>query len=147
IVNAGGVIGTLTEDRLTAVMGRFGPAPKMIPVELTVVTPGGEKQFHSEMIANPKLTPLLMGIIAFNGLTQNTAYGEGSTMKLSGNIDIDGDSPVSLEDMYGPTDQFAPDATFVPSSVQTTFTRIFSNPYEMPKVNKVSLRVESIPDR
>ena len=147
IVNAGGVIGTLTEDRLTAVMGRIGPAPQMIPVDLTVVTPAGEKQFHAEMISNPKLTPLLMGLIAFNGLTQNTAYGEGSTMKLSGGIDIDGHSQVSLEDMYAPTDQFVPDGTFVASSVQTTFTRIFSNPYEMPKVNKVSLRVESIPDR
>jgi len=147
IVNAGGVIGTLTEDRLTAVMGRIGPAPQMIPVDLTVVTPAGEKQFHSEMISNPKLTPLLMGIIAFNGLTQNTAYGEGSTMKLSGGIDIDGHSPVSLEDMYAPTDQFVPDGTFVASSVQTTFTRIFSNPYEMPKIDKVSLRVESTPDR
>jgi SpoIVB peptidase S55 len=147
IVNAGGVIGTLTEDRLTAVMGRIGPAPQMIPVDLTVVTPAGEKQFHAAMISNPKLTPLLMGLIAFNGLTQNTAYGEGSTMKLSGDITIDGHSPVSLEDMYAPTDQFVPDGTFVASSVQTTFTRIFSNPYEMPKVNKVSLRVESIPDR
>jgi hypothetical protein len=147
IVNAGGVIGTLTEDRLTAVMGRIGPAPQMIPVDLTVVTPAGEKEFHSEMISNPKLTPLLMGIIAFNGLTQNTAYGEGSTMKLSGNIDIDGHSPVSLEDMYAPTDQFVPDGTFVASSVQTTFTRIFSNPYEMPKIDKVTLRVEATPER
>jgi hypothetical protein len=147
IVNAGGVIGTLTEDRLTAVMGRIGPAPQMIPVDLTVVTPAGEKQFHSEMISNPKLTPILMGIIAFNGLTQNTAYGEGSTMKLSGNIDISGHSRVSLEDMYAPTDQFVPDGTFVASSVQTIFTRIFSNPYEMPKIDKVTLRVESTPDR
>ncbi len=147
IVNAGGVIGTLTEDRLTAVMGRIGPAPQMIPIDLTVVTPAGEKQFHSEMISNPKLTPLLMGIIAFNGLTQNTAYGEGSTMKLSGDININGHPPVSLEDMYAPTDQFVPDGTFVASSVQTIFTRIFSNPYEMPKIDKVTLRVESTPDR
>ena len=147
IVNAGGVIGTLTEDRSTAVMGRVGPAPQMIPVDLTVVTPAGEQQFHSEMISNPKLTPLLMGIIAFNGLTQNTAYGEGSTMKLSGNIEIDGHSPVSLSDMYAPTDQFVPDGTFVASSVQTIFTRIFSNPYEMPKIDKVNLRVESMPER
>ena len=147
IVNAGGVIGTLTEDRLTAVMGRIGPAPQTIPVDLTVVTPAGEKEFHSEMISNPKLTPLLMGLIAFNGLTQNTAYGEGSTMKLSGNIDINGHSPVSLEDMYAPTDQFVPDGTFVASSVQTTFTRIFSNPYEMPKIDKVTLRVEATPER
>jgi len=147
IVNAGGVIGTLTEDRATAVMGRVGPAPQMIPVDLTVVTPAGEQQFHSEMISNPKLTPILMGIIAFNGLTQNSSYGEGSTMKLSGDIEIDGHSSVSLSDMYAPTDQFVPDGTFVASSVQTVFTRIFSNPYEMPKIDKVNLRVESMPER
>ena len=119
-------------------MGRVGPSPKMIPVELTVVTPGGEKQFHSEMIANPKLTPLLMGIVAFNGLTQNSAYGEGSTMKLSGDIQITGILRSLCRDMYAPTDQFVPDGTFVASSVQTIFTRIFSNPYEMPTIDKVA---------
>jgi hypothetical protein len=147
IVNTGGVIGTLTEDRLTAVMGRLGAAPPMIPVELSIVTPAGEKQFHSEMFSNPKLTPLLMGLIAFNGLTQNTAYGEGTTMRLSGTIDIAGHPAVSLENMYAPTDMFVPDGTFVASSIQSIFTRIFSNPYEMPKIDGVKLRVESIPER
>ena len=46
MVNAGGVIGTLTAERATAVMGRVGASPQMIPVDLTVVTPGGERQFH-----------------------------------------------------------------------------------------------------
>jgi len=147
IVNSGGVIGTLTEDRVTAVMGRLGAAPRMIPVELTIVTPNGEQQFHSEMISDPKLTPLLIGIVAFNGLTQNTAYGEGSTMKLSGTIDIAGHSAVSLNNMYAPTDQFVPDGMFVASSIQTIFSRIFSNPYEMPRIDGVKLRAESVPER
>jgi len=147
IVNSGGVIGTLTEDRVTAVMGRLGAAPRMIPVELTIVTPNGEQQFHSEMISDPKLTPLLIGIVAFNGLTQNTAYGEGSTMKLSGTIDIAGHGAVSLDNMYAPTDQFVPDGMFVASSIQTIFSRIFSNPYEMPKIDGVKLRAESVPER
>src|SRR5229473_266892 len=50
IVNAGGVIGTVTEDRRTAVMGRLGPAPRMIPMDLTIAAPAGQKQFHFEMI-------------------------------------------------------------------------------------------------
>ena len=147
IVNMGGVIGTITQDRLTAVMGKVGAAPQMIPVDLSFVTPAGGKQYHIEMISDPKLTPLLVGLVAFNGLTQNTSYGEGTTLQLSGTIDIAGHSRVSLENMYAPTDQFVPDGAFVATSVQSVFTRIFSNPYETPKIERVTLRLDSLPER
>ena len=147
IVNTGGVIGTITQDRVTAVMGKMGAKPPMIPVELSVVTPGGERQFHVEMVSDPKLTPALIGMVAFNSLTQNTAYSEGTTLQLTGTIDIAGHSPVSLQSMYAPTDQFVPDGSVVAANVQSTFTRIFSNPYETPTINGVKLRVESLPER
>ncbi len=147
IVNMGGLIGTLNQDRTTAIVGKLGASPTMIPVDLSVVTPAGERKFQMSMISNPKLTPLLVGIVAFNGLTQNTSYGEGNTLRLSGTIDIAGHTPVTLENMYAGTDQFVPDGSFVATSVQSIFTRIFSNPYEVPKINRVTLRVESQPER
>ena len=147
MVNSGGVIGTLTQDRLTAVMGRMGAAPPMIPVTLSVVTPAGEKQINVQMISDRKLTPLLAGMVFFNGLTQNTTYGEGTTLRLSGSIDIAGHSPVALENMYSPTDSFAPDGGQVAAGVQALFNRIFSNPYETPNIERVSLRVDSVPER
>jgi SpoIVB peptidase S55 len=147
IVNMGGEIGTLTQDRLTAVMGRLGATPPMIPVNLSVVTPAGERQYRIRMISDPKLTPILVGIVAFNGLTQNTTYGEGTTLRLSGSINIAGHSSVALESMYAPTDVFIPDGTAVATTVQQLFSRIFSNPYETPKIDSVSLRVESLPER
>lgn len=147
VVNAGGSIGTLTQDRLTAVMGRLGATPSMIPVDLAVATPGGERHYNIDMISDPKLTPILVGIVAFNGLTQNINYGEGTTLRLTANIDIAGHSRVSLERMYAPTDVFVPDGTAVAASVQQVFARIFSNPYETPRIERVSLRVESLPER
>jgi hypothetical protein len=147
IVNMGGLIGTLNQDRTTAIVGKLGASPTMIPVDLSVVTPLGERKFQMSMISNPKLTPLLVGIVAFNGLTQNTSYGEGNTLRLSGTIDIAGHAPVVLENMYAGTDQFVPDGSFVATSVQSVFTRIFSNPYEVPQINRVTLRVESQPER
>jgi hypothetical protein len=147
IVNAGGVIGTLTQDRLTAVMGRIGPAPAMIPVTLSVVTPDGEKQINVQMISDRKLTPLLAGMVFFNSLTQNTNYAEGTTLRLTGSINIAGHSPVVLENMYTPTDQLAPDGASVAAGVQGLFNRIFSNPYENPKIERVTLRVDSLPER
>ncbi len=147
IVNAGGVIGSFTQDRLTAVMGRLGPAPRMIPVELTIITPTQQKQFRFEVMENAKLTPLLVALSTFNGLLANTAYSEGTTFRLTGGIEIAGHTRVNLENMFAPTDLFIPDAVFVSSTVQGVFTRIFSNPYEAARIERVTLRVESIPER
>jgi hypothetical protein len=147
IVNAGGVIGTLTQDRVTSVMGRMGAPPPMIPVSLTMATPDGEKQINVQMISDRKLTPLLAGLVFFNSLTQNTTYGEGSTLRLTGNIDIAGHSPVTLENMYTPTDQLTPDGSSLAAGVQGLFNRIFSNPYETPNIERVALRVDSMPER
>jgi len=147
IMNVGGLIGSVTQDRLTAVMGRLGPVPRMIPVDLAVVTPTQEKQFHFEVIENAKLTPLLVTLTTFNGLVANTAYGEGTTFRLTGGIEIAGHTRVNLENMFAPTDLFVPDAVFVASAVQSIFARIFSNPYEAAHIERVALRVESIAER
>ncbi len=147
IVNSGGVIGTISQDRLTAVMGKIGPAPRMIPMDLSIATPSGQKQFHFELIENAKLTPLLVAITTFNGIISNTVYSEGTTFRLTGGIDIAGHSRVNLENMFAPTDLFIPDGVFVASTVQQVFTRIFSNPYETARIDRISLRVESMPER
>jgi hypothetical protein len=39
IVNVGGTIGSFNQDRVTAVVGSLGAAPKLIPIEMTVATP------------------------------------------------------------------------------------------------------------
>ncbi len=147
IFNSGGTIGTISQDKLTAVMGRLGAAPRMIPMDLTIATSSQEKKFHFELVENAKLTPLLVAISAFNGLVSNTAYSEGTTFRLTGGIDIAGHSRVNLENMFAPTDMFVPDGVFVAGSVQNVFTRIFSNAYESPRIDRITLRVESIPER
>ncbi len=147
IVNVGGPIGTITDDRLTAVAGKLGAAPRMIPMDLTVASPAGEKQLHFELIQHPKITPLLVAITAFNGLVANPVYGEGRTMRLSGEISLAGHSAVRLENMFAPTDQFVPDGIFVALTVQSIFARIFGNPYEAARVERISLKVEGLPER
>src|SRR5712672_1104420 len=49
IVNVGGSIGTITGDHLTAVTGKLGAAPAMVPLDLTLKTALGEKNLHFEM--------------------------------------------------------------------------------------------------
>ncbi len=147
IVNVGGTIGSFSQDRVTAVIGGLGAPPKLIPIDMTVATPDGDKHLSFRMMSNPKITPILMGISALNGLVQNSVYGEGTTLHLTGGIEIAGHSSVTLDNFFPPTDSFIPDGFSVSSSVQGVFQRIFSNPYETPDIERVTLRMEALPER
>jgi len=147
IVNVGGSIGTITGDHLTAVTGKLGSPPAMIPLDLSVATKIGEKKLHFEIINHPKLTPLLVAITAFNGLTQNAIYGEGTTLHLTGEIRLRGHAPVQIENTYAPGDSFVPDGLPIAISVQSIFTRLFVNTFEIPEVEHIALHVESVPGR
>ncbi|HEY2646780.1 MAG TPA: hypothetical protein VGI34_07385 [Candidatus Acidoferrales bacterium] len=147
IVNVGGTIGSFSQDRVTAVVGSLGSAPKLIPIDMTVATPDGDKHLTFRMMSNPKITPILMGISALNGLTQSSVYGEGTTLHLTGSIDIAGHSSVTLDNLFPPIDNFIPDGLPVSGAVQNLFQRIFTNQFETPDIERVTLRMESIPER
>ncbi len=147
IISTGGVIGTLTQDRVTAVAGKLGAGPPMIPVEVTLTTPVTEKKFHFEVMESPQLTPQLVALAAFNGIIGNTAYGEGSTLQLDGDIQVKGHSAVHLSDLFAPPEQPVPGGFFVASEVQNAFLQIYSNPYELPQVEHINLHVTQLAER
>jgi hypothetical protein len=147
IVNVGGPIGTITGDHLTAVTGKLGPAPAMIPMELTTKSALGEKTVHAEIVNHSKLTPLLVAMTTFNGLTQNVVYGEGTTLKMNAQIHLKGHAPVEIENTFAPGDSLNPDGMPVALSVMNVFTRLFTNQFEAVQVEKISIHVESVAGR
>jgi hypothetical protein len=147
IINVGGPIGTITGDHLTAVTGKLGAPPPMIPIDLTLAFGGAEKKLHFEMVNHPKLTPLLMGLTVFNGLTQNSLYGEGTTLHLSGEVVVHGHTPVQIENTFAPGDSFSPDGLPIALNIQNVFARLFTNTRETPVFDRIALRVASVPGR
>jgi hypothetical protein len=147
ILTTGAVIGTLTQDRPTAVMGKLGAGPPMVPLDITLDTQDGEKKYHFEVIESPQLTAMLVATAAYNGIIGSPAYGEGSTLQLEGAIDLKGHTPVRFEDLFAPTDQTTPAGFFLATEVQSTFARIYSNPYELPRIERIDLRVKALPER
>ena len=147
IVNMGGSIGTITGDHLTAVTGKLGAPPTMIPLDLTFAAGGAEKKLHFEVVNHPKLTPLLVALTTFNGVSQNYLYGEGTTLHLTGEIRLKGHVPVQIETTVAPTDNMSPDSLPIAMVVQNAFGRLFTNNYEVPTVEHITLRVESLPGR
>jgi SpoIVB peptidase S55 len=147
IISTGGIIGTLTGDRATAITGTLGAGPPMVPMEIRLDTPTAKKDFHFQVIENPELTPLLVAIAAYNGIVGSPAYGEGSTLQLDGSIELKGHTPVRLDDMFAPTDAPIPSGYMVAIAVQSAFSQIYSNPYEQPDIEKIDLHVTSLAER
>jgi hypothetical protein len=147
IISTGATIGTLIQDRQTAIMGKLGAGPSMIPLDVTLDTSAEEKKYHFEVIESPELTPTLVAAVAYNGIIGSPAYGEGPTLQLEGAIEIKGHTPVELDDLFAPADQTTPAALFAALAVQSAFAQIYSNPYEPPQIERVSLRVRARPER
>ncbi|MGA2509242.1 MAG: SpoIVB peptidase S55 domain-containing protein [Candidatus Acidiferrales bacterium] len=147
VMTTGATIGTLTQDRQTAVMGTLGPGPAMIPLDVTLDTPSEQKKYHFEVIESPQLTPTLVAAAAYNGIIGSPAYSEGSTLQLEGDIELKGHTPVRLDDLFAPADQTTPAAFYAATEVQAAFGRIYSNPYELPKIERVELHVKPLAER
>jgi hypothetical protein len=147
IISTGGTIGTLTQDRQTAVMGTLGAGPAMIPLDVTLDTPAEQKKYHFLVIESPQLTPTLVATAAYNGIVGSPAYGEGATLQLDGTIALKGHTPVQLEDLFAPTDQTTPAAFYVATEVMADFSRIYSNPYELPQIDHIDLHVKSLDEK
>jgi len=147
VITTGGTIGTLTEDRQTAVMGKLGAGPPMIPLDVTLDTPAEQKKYHFEVIESPQLTPTLVAAAAYNGIIASPAYGEGPMLQMDGEIGLQGHTPVQLEDLFVPVDPATPAAFYLATEVQNAFSRIYSNPYELPQIDRIDLHVKNLTER
>jgi hypothetical protein len=117
IANIGDPVGTFEQDRTSAIVGRLGATPPMIPVELTLRKRNQEERYHFEIFQHPKLSPLLLNITLFNGLLNSVQSGAEVTYRVSGRMGVAGHDDVVLDDMFSPTDSLFPDAFFVVNSV------------------------------
>jgi hypothetical protein len=147
IVNTTEQAGVFVQDRHTGIMGVFNKQPDMIPVTLAIHTSGGSKEFHYEVLNNPRLSPVAMMATIFNALHGVNEYGEEITYRLNGSIDVKGFPEVGLKNMFVPTETGQPAAMAAALSLGERFGRIYDNPYNAPAVNGVKLEFDLVRER
>jgi len=146
IVNATEPVGAFVQDRKTGILGRFGREPQMIPVTLSIHGPSGPREYHYEVLNNPKLAPVMMMATVFNALMGMNQYGEETTYRMNGRIHVSGYPDVRLSNLFSPVDS-QPTAVSVALALGDHFNRIYDNPYEAPTVAGVSLDFDLERDR
>src|SRR6202040_3374787 len=139
IVNTTERAGVFVQDRHTGILGVFNKQPDMIPVTLTLHGGSGTKEFHYEVLNNPRLSPVAIMATVFNALHGVNEYGEEITYHLNGSIDVKGFPEVALKNMFAPSENGQPAAMQAALTLGDRFGRIYDNAYNTPAVQSVKL--------
>ena len=147
IVNTTERAGAFVQDRHTGILGVFNKQPDMIPVTLALHSASGTKEFHYEVLNNPRLSPVAIMATVFNALHGVNEFGEEITYRLNGSIDVQGFPEVGLRNMFVPGENGQPAAMAAAVSLGERFGKIYDNPYNAPAVNGVKLDFDLIRER
>jgi SpoIVB peptidase S55 len=147
IVNTTEQAGVFVQDRHTGILGVFNKQSEMIPVTLTIHGGAGVKEFHYEVLNNPRLSPVAIMATVFNALHGVNEYGEEITYRLNGSIGVRGFPEVSLKNMFAPSENGQAAAMTAALSLGERFGRIYDNPYIAPSVKSVKLDFDLVRER
>ncbi|HEY0872488.1 MAG TPA: SpoIVB peptidase S55 domain-containing protein [Vicinamibacterales bacterium] len=104
ITTMGDVIGTLKQDRATAIAGTLGPAPRTVPMTVTLRSNrnGGttSRTFTFRIGTDQTFTPLLSYVTLFNTLTGYERNFGMATFALKGAAKVKGHADVAFEDVF-----------------------------------------------
>jgi hypothetical protein len=140
-------IGAFVQDRHNGILGRFGKEPRMIPVTLNINGAARPHTYHFEVLNQARITPVVMTAAVYNAIQGTNEYGEDTTFRVNGSINIAGFSKVTLNDMYAPSDGGQPTAAAIAAAVGQNFSRIAENPYQRPDITGVELNLTMMGER
>src|SRR5262249_29528084 len=144
--NSTSIMGTLRQDRLTAIQGELGSGPEMLPVSVSLETPTGTKKLSYRMVSDRSLTPLLLGITTQASLRRVIEYSPETTFRAETRIELEGHPAVVYSavntDLGGPQASTSGDTAREVASVAGL---LYGNRFEEARVRAVAVRVTAIP--
>jgi hypothetical protein len=133
-------VGTMDQDRTTAIAGRLGKTPRMIPVEVRLNTSRGqERRFSFRMVDDELFTPVLAYMSMLSALQSSERAFGTSTIKLEARLTLTGGREVRVEDLFT-DDQPAVQASAL---VAAPIAYLLGNEFERVGLEKVDISASS----
>ena len=153
IANATEIVGALTQDRHSGIMGRLGEEAAMIPVDIKVrsFTESNkilkEKQLHFNVFVHQKWTPYLMMVTLFNSINGLNDFAEEATYRMSGKVQLEGGPDISISTIQSATEMPVPAAMVLAGWWGDKFNRLFLNSVDTPRLKSVNATIDLLPER
>lgn len=101
IASLGPVVGTMTQDRATAVGGLLGPGPAELTVNLTLASDRApDRKIQMKVLHDQTLTPLFAYVGLLNAITAYERQSGALTLLTSGQASFGADGTVTIDDAY-----------------------------------------------
>ncbi|MGD1030592.1 MAG: hypothetical protein ABSA05_05565 [Opitutaceae bacterium] len=136
--NTGPVIGTIYQDRLTAIAGEIGRKASTTHFEAQLEAPGGiQRRFQGEMFQNQSVTPLMAAISLLESIDSTVETEREQTLYLDTTMEIAGHEPVKLADAA------SGDGGDVELALREleSYGSLLENPCEFPNVKSLAFHV------
>ena len=140
LASFGEVVGTVQQDRATAIAGRLGPAPSMIPVTITLNSDRGpSRTFNFGVVRDFTFTPLLTYLSVANVLTSYERGAGPASFAIRGSASIRSEGDLLFEDIFS-GDQPAGGAS---AYIAGPLTALLKNSGETVDVEKIVLTIDA----
>ena len=136
----GETIGTVVQDRATAIAGRLGKGPRMIPVTVSLESGRGPKQTFNFRVVNDQLFgPLMTYASILNTLGSYERQYGATTFSVRGSATITKHDPVSFNNLFAGDQASMNAAAYIVGPI----TALMGNDYEKVDLEGVNVTFAS----
>src|SRR5262249_39408864 len=138
--STGDVIGTFTQDRATAIAGKLGPGPHMMPMALTLSSEHAPRHtFRFSMVNDQLFGPLMTYASLLNSLGSYERQYGAMTFAVKGTVNIKKHDPITFDNIFSGDQAPINAAAYVVAPV----TYLMSNDYEKVDIDGIELSIST----
>ena len=131
------VIGTIQQDRLTAIAGEIGPVPPMSRLDIRLRTTRGERSFHSRLYQHESVTPAIAASCVGQALMDTLDYSREFALALRGDIELKNHGVIHVENFYSGSE--SSDHLGPMRDVAGVLGELFDNRFELPQIERIAV--------
>ena len=140
LASLGEVVGTIEQDRATAIAGTLGAGPSMLPIRLALDTDRGpRREFKFCVVRDQLFTPLLTYLSVVNTLKSYEREFGTSSFMVKGRALVDQHDEIAFEDLFTGDSPSIGAASYIAGPI----TFLLKNDFEPVEINKLDLTIVS----
>ncbi|HZR26354.1 MAG TPA: SpoIVB peptidase S55 domain-containing protein [Vicinamibacterales bacterium] len=136
----GEVIGTVTQDRATAIAGTLGPGPKMMPLTLSMQSNRAPaREFHFGMVNDQLFGPLMTYASLLNSLGSYERQYGAMTFSVKGKVNVKKHDAITFDNVFSGDQAPISAAAYVVAPI----TYLMGNDYEKVDIDSIELAIST----
>lgn len=138
--STGEIIGTVTQDRATAIAGKLGSGPRMLPITLTLESDRAPKRtFHFGVVNDQLFSPLMTYASVLNALGSYERQYGAMTFSVKGKTTLKKHDPITYDNVFSGDQAPINAAAYLVAPI----TYLVSNDYEKVDVDSIDISIST----